>query len=112
MSWLNDFLRNYYITQAPLLHLKDGTTLSVQVGPGLYHTARTGDDGKQLYTHVEVGYPTGPIPPSWMPYCEDKLAPNNTIYSFLPIELVHYFIASHGGVDYEKTLGDGDVMVE
>ena len=105
MSWLNEFLLQYQNSKVPRLHLADGTTLSVQVGVGIYYRSKRNAEGRVVFTHVEVPYLSTDAPPSWETYQKTFKHSLTGIYAFLPIELVHYFIASHGGIDQEKTYG-------
>lgn len=84
----------------PTIHCVDGTRLSVQAGELLYSTPR---DNKGPYTHVEVGYPSIEPPDTWIPYAENPDAPTKTVYAYIPIEYVYFFIAAHGGIDREAT---------
>lgn len=84
-----------YYGHVPPIHLADGNRVSVQVGDGLYCTPRN-DQGP--WTHVEVGFPTAPPGPLWNEYCEDLDKPESTIYAYVPIELVRFYIGAHGGI--------------
>lgn len=88
----------------PLIHCVDGTTLSVQASTNHYCEPR---NNFGPYTRVEVGYPSEEPPDTWSPYAEEEPnEPTKTIYAYIPIELVNFFIASHGGIDYETTFRD------
>lgn len=80
----------------PRIVCADGTTLSVQAGSALYSTPRT-DRGP--YSAVEVGFPSSPPPSTWDEYSGG----DSNIWAYVPIELVHFYIAGHGGIDYDKT---------
>lgn len=82
---------------APPIKCMDGTTLSVQAGSLLYSTPRT-DEGP--YAEVEVGFPSVRPPDSWAPYFDgdwEKDDPTESVYGYIPVELVRQFIESHGG---------------
>ncbi|MDQ3273766.1 MAG: hypothetical protein M3Q39_01720 [Actinomycetota bacterium] len=103
-----------YLQTASLLHLNgpmpivvrnplsqvicaDGARLSVQAGEGLYSTPRDNDGP---WTHVEVGYPNPPPNQDlWGQYSED--AGGGGVYAYVPIELVVYYIAAHGGTEFK-----------
>lgn len=88
--------------QLPRIVCVDGTSLSVQASRNHYCTPR---NDKGPYTHVEVGYPSIRPPQVWIDeYCEDPSAPLNTVYPYIPIELVLFFIAAHGGIDHGASL--------
>tara|TARA_R110002153_G_scaffold217590_1_gene370102 strand:- start:2525 stop:2854 length:330 start_codon:yes stop_codon:yes gene_type:complete len=91
MSNLNPPSQIYYEPK-PHISLNDnGDTLSVQAGNHSYSTPRKNlYSGK--YSHTEVGFPTIKPPKSWEDYCEDLDKPLNTVYSYVPIELVVEFI--------------------
>ena len=92
----------------------DGFKLSVLAGPGAYYTPKPElipsipanvYDGtvdttySGPYTHVEVGFPSQRPEPwsEWEPYAEEPDEPTNTAYPFVPIELVHELVNTHGG---------------
>jgi hypothetical protein len=58
------------------------------------------------YTHVEVGFPSlTPEPWSdWESYCETPGEPSDSVYAYVPVELVKRLIIKHGG---EKIHQDG-----
>ena len=72
----------------------DGTTLSVQVGDGLYCAPR---DNHGPWYQVEVGYPDKPMP-EIADYAEEADSPTDTVYGYVPIELVAAAIDACGGV--------------
>lgn len=78
---------------------KDGTTLSVQTGDGLYCEPR---NNVGPYTQVEVGFPSVTPPDSWTEYSETEDNTSN-IFGYIPVSLVEDYIASHGGIDIGKT---------
>ena len=105
-----------------LITCADGFTVSVVAGGGTYCTPRpslctcafTPDGAKTIisahtgftlhdypgpYTEVEVGFPSARPEPweQWAEYVEDPDEPTETIYSYVPVELVEALIASHGG---------------
>lgn len=85
-----------YKVNMPTIHCADGTTLSVQASRNHYCSPRNNEGP---YTKVEVGYPTASPPEIWKQYGESDVP----IYGWAPIELVYFYIASHGGIDYETT---------
>lgn len=102
-------------SQSPnLITCADGLRLSVIAGPGAYCTPkpelipsipaseRAGTVDPTCggpYTHVEVGFPSDRPEPwgEWEAYAEDPDEPTNTVYPFVPIELVQELINTHGG---------------
>ena len=93
----------------------DGFTLSVIAGPGCYCAPRPKmmptlpampysseiDNAYYSgpYTHVEVGFPSAKPKPwkkAWRQYA-DGSDPCETVYSYVPVELVRDLIDRHGG---------------
>ena len=52
------------------------------------------------YRQVEVGFPSPAPPESWREYCDGEFddSPSDTVYGYIPIELVVEFINEHGGM--------------
>ena len=72
---------------------KDGFSLSVQATHGAYCSPRTNIGP---WARVEVGFPSAP-PELIMEYAENDSEPTDTVYGYVPIELVEELIALHGG---------------
>jgi hypothetical protein len=101
---INDYLKanesyiggRYYRmkTTTAKITCKDGFQISVQASQHHYCEPRE-DDGP--YTQVECGYPTGPVSEALQEYSEepDTL---NTIFAFVPIEIIEAELALHGGI--------------
>jgi len=79
---------------------RDGFEVSVQASSTHYCTPRD-DDGP--YIEIELGYPSEPVE-AWMEYAENPDRPTDTVYGYIPIELVVRVFDSHGGIDWAKTL--------
>lgn len=71
----------------------DGLEMSVQASPIHYCVPR---EFAESYTHVEIGFPSMVIH-ALMPYCEDRMDPRDTVYHYVPVEVVERVIANHGG---------------
>lgn len=84
----------------PCIICEDGTTLSVQASALFYAHPRT---NRGPYTAVEVGFPSVAPPLAWKEYAEDWENPTGTVYGYVPLELVSFYIASHGGINVDKT---------
>ena len=91
------------------IECKDGFRMSVIAGDGLYCEPRPGgwswdddpgEDYEGPYTAVEVGYPTEKPKPwkQWKEYCDNTENPTDTVYGFVPIELVRDLVERHGGL--------------
>jgi hypothetical protein len=74
---------------------KDGFQMSVQAHDGAYCTPRI--DGAEKYISVEVGYPNE-REPLLMRWAESPGAPCNTVYGYVPIQVIVDVCAKHGGI--------------
>lgn len=96
---INDFLQKYrrvrfgYNVCRPRVRCADGYTVSVQAGAGIYSDPRA-DAAK--YRKVELGYPSI-LDPELANWAED---PNtcDTVFAFVPVDLVDMICAKHGGI--------------
>lgn len=77
----------------PDIILPCGHRVSVQAGKGLYCTPRV--DGAVRYTAVEVGYPNF-VEPTWLDYAEEPDKPTDTVYAYVPIEIVEMALVKRG----------------
>lgn len=88
----------------------DGFTLSVIAGEGAYCSPRPtrflnsgmGDVAQEYpgpYHEVEVGFPSSRPEPwgEWEEYAESKDDPVESVYGYVPVDLVRALVASHGG---------------
>lgn len=133
----------YYIANNVVrqrLVCNDGFTISVQANEYAYCTPRIsqglidgklycrnafGFDGKIEegftkkfipYTKVELGYPSQ-VEPDILPYAEDSDNPTNTVYGYVPIEIVDAVVKKHGGInvisclhyDYDEPISDEEM---
>ncbi len=74
----------------------DGFSMSVQGHCGAYSTPR--DDFADHYSAVEVGYPSEREEP-FMPYIDGEGSdPTDTVYGWVPIDVVVAVIERHGGI--------------
>jgi hypothetical protein len=76
---------------------EDGFSLSAQASHGAYCSPRE-DIGP--WWAVEVGYPSA-APELIMEYAEQPEKPTDTVYAYVPVELVEQLIALHGGPNAE-----------
>lgn len=72
----------------------DGFTISVQASKSHYCSPR--ETGANEYHLVECGYPSQ-VPDFILEYAEDSERPTDTVYGYVPVELVNKLIDSHGG---------------
>ena len=73
----------------------DGFTMSVQANENAYCTPRV--NGAPSYTQVEVGFPNAPEG-LLMRWAEDPHYPTQTVYAYVPSEVILDVCAKHGGV--------------
>ena len=78
-----------------ILELNDGTKMSVQAKSFCYCTPR--EDNATEYTAVEIGFPNKKID-LLMPYVEDASRPTDTVYGWVPTEVLAQVINNAGGV--------------
>ena len=86
---------------APRIVCKSGLSMSVQVSNGHYCEPRI--DDADYYYEVEIGYPHTEIE-LLMEYAEEPSRPLDTVYRYVPVELVDEIIEENGGIDLAKTL--------
>lgn len=75
----------------PPVVCKDGFTVSVQAGSSFYCTPRV--NKARAYTHVELGFPSEPLPERFDPYKE-----LGGVYAYVPVEMLCVLIGQHGGI--------------
>jgi len=73
----------------------DGFEMSVQAHDGAYCTPRRSNADR--YKEVEVGFPNA-VEPMLMEYVEDEGRPTDTVYPYVPVQVVTNVIAKHGGM--------------
>lgn len=95
--------------QSNWIHCLDGFKVSVVTGAGVYCTPRpdlrglsgngVDEDYRGPFTHAEVGFPSERPEPwdQWLEYCDDPDKPTETVYGYVPAELIRALIAAHGG---------------
>lgn len=94
--------------QAHTITCTDGFTLSVLAGDGCYCTpipsafnnlGEVAQDYAGPYTEVEVGVPSEKPTPwyQWVKYAQTPTKPTETVYAYVPVEMVRALIEHHGG---------------
>ena len=73
----------------------DGFKMSVQAFAGGYCEPRM--NGAKKYTSVEVGYPSE-REELLMEYAEEPDKPTQTVYGYVPVQVVTNVLAKHGGI--------------
>ena len=94
---INEIIKNYKKNWRPIGRIicKDGFSMSVQAGQNLYCSPRQ-DIGP--WHEVEVGFPSHEDK-DLLPYAERPNHPVDTVYSYVPVELVESVMEKHGGFD-------------
>ena len=73
----------------------DGFSMSVQASSFNYCQPRV--DNASAYEEVEVGFPSSPES-LLSSYAEDPSKPTETVYGWVPSEVVLNVVAKHGGI--------------
>ena len=84
----------------PVIKCKDGFAMSVQADDGAYCTPRESYPSTP-YTHAECGYPSStPTTEALREYaeCFDTHGYTDTVYPYVPIELIQAELDAHGGI--------------
>ena len=89
---INEYLRSNPIP-APHIQCRDGFTMSVQASEFHYCTPK---NNIGPWTRVEVGFPSQKED-LLMDYAEDPDHPTETVYGYVPVEIVIAIIERHGG---------------
>ena len=95
-EWIKKHRINDWLSER--LVCKDGFEMSVQASNVHYCSPRI--DNADYYSEVEVGYPTV-SEEELLYYAEDRTRPTETVYGYVPVELVDKIISKHGGVNDE-----------
>lgn len=83
----------------PRIICNNGFSLSVQCSELAYSTPR---QNVKKYTEVEIGYPSN-AEELLLEYAEDPNVLTETVYGYVPIEIVEKIITKHGGINVEET---------
>lgn len=84
----------------PRIICNDGFSMSVQASQYAYCMPRkTNNDS---YTEMEIGFPDKIDELIWE-YAEDKSNPTETVYGYVPIEVINAVIEKHKGINVELT---------
>lgn len=83
--------------QVRSIRCADGLTLSVQASNTHYCTPR---DGVGPWVAVEVGFPSQPVA-ELLEYAEEPERPTDTVYGWVPVEVVEAVVNAHGGLAVE-----------
>lgn len=83
----------------PEIVFNDGFTASIQASRSHYCSPRT-DDAK-AYESFEIGFPSEQDVVIHS-YAEDRSNPTNTVYGWVPVEVIETLIEKHGGIKEPK----------
>ena len=82
------------VTAAEPVVCTDGFRISVQASAFTYCTPRS---NRGPWTHVECGFPSGDPGPAMLEFADNALAPSESVYPYVPVEIVQALIEQHGG---------------
>ena len=101
LTELQTYLSMRAVTRRPLPRIEcaDGFSLSVQAGESIYCSPRS---NMGPWVEVEVGFPSV-VEPLLFEYAESPGRWTDTVYPYVPIELVTSVIEVHGGVKRDGT---------
>ena len=94
-EYLNKTRKIMWSRTRPYIHCPDGFEISVQASAIHYCIPRR--DNAEFYKKVELGYPNLKDD-LIIEYAETPDKPTETVYGFVPIELVETLIQKHGGI--------------
>jgi hypothetical protein len=110
---LNAYMRNNHRSetawQVKRLECNDGFSMSVQAGESLYSSPRR--DNAFHYDKVEVGFPSAK-PLFFAEYAENTEDYTETVYGYVPVELVEQEIAAHGGIKTAEKVSARDAIIQ
>jgi hypothetical protein len=78
--------------RAKRLDITDELSISIQANQGAYCLPRTNLPSYKDYHEFELGFPNF-VPPAYiMQYAEDSSCPENTVYGYVPYDLIQKMI--------------------
>ena len=83
----------------------DGFSMSVQVHEGAYCSPRNGVG--PMWSQAEIGFPSERPSEAIMTYAEEPDRPTDTVYAYVPLELIDAEIQAHGGFAAQGGKSDG-----
>ena len=89
----------------PVIKCNDGFTMSVQGSSGHYCKPRKTQD---FYESLEIGFPNEKED-LILQYAEKEDFPTETVYGWVPIEVIQQVIDKHGGIDVDKTFAESSI---
>lgn len=104
MDIINEYMKNNRVIDwggVKRLQCNDGFSMSVQASEGVYCSPRVDPDETGYYFKVEIGYPSD-REELIMQYAEDSDQPTDTVYGYVPVEVVVAVVEKHGGIKVHK----------
>ena len=95
MSSANEFFNTVGSNRNRMVVCADGFKMSVQAHAGAYCSPRI--NGADRYEEVEVGFPSH-VEDLIMGYAEEPDSPTQTVYAYVPVQVVTNVLAKHGGI--------------
>ncbi len=105
---LNEYFKRHHLPgamypRAPRITCADDFSISVQANEDAYCSPR---ENTGPWHQVECGFPSA-VPDGIMEYAEEGDKPTETVYGYVPIELVEKLIDDHGGI---KSAASGEKL--
>ena len=88
------FVESFRIRR-PAVKCEDGYQVSIQASE--YHYCSPRETGLNHYDEVELGFPNK-ADEELLDYAEEPEKPTDTVYGYVPIDLVDKVIMKHGGI--------------
>ena len=92
---VNEFFKKAGSKRNKRVICADGFEMSVQAHGGAYCSPRL--DNAEKYTSVEIGFPSQKEE-LLMEWCEEVENPTETVYGYVPVQVVNTVLAKHGGI--------------
>ena len=106
MTEKSEHRQRYGRVMTPYIVCADGFTMSVQASGSHYCEPR---GNYNRYREFEIGFPSQKES-LIMRYCEDESKPTDTVYAFVPFNVVNDVLEKHGGIDIDATLKRAEEM--
>ena len=97
---VNEYMKNNRASDWPgvkRMYCNDGFHMSVQAHEYNHCSPRVKPEETDCYYQVEVGFPSE-REELLMEYADDYDNPTNTVYGYVPVEVVQEVIEKHGGI--------------
>ena len=94
-NYINAFRHNF--KQIPQIVCQDGFTISVQASECHYTSPRRDFKDARMYDKMELGFPNKEES-LILEYAENPEKPTETVYGFVPVEIINEVILKHGGL--------------